>query len=105
MRVIAANTIKDYWNKYPRCEQSLKAWMQEAEKANWKLPQQLKSQFKSASILTGRRVVFNIMGNNYRLIVDIEFRLQIIFIVWFGTHSEYDLINAKTVSYVKTDKK
>ncbi len=105
MRVIASNTLKDYWDKYPRSEQSLKSWMQEAERANWKLPQQLKEQYKNASILTGKRVVFNIMGNSYRLIVDIEFRLNIIFVVWFGTHDEYDLINAKTISYAKTHKK
>ena len=56
-------------------------------------------------IRDSKRVVFNINGNNYRLIVDIEFRLKIVFIVWFGTHNEYDLIDAKTIEYVKSNKK
>lgn len=54
--------------------------------------------------MTGKRVVFNINRNKYRLIVDIEYRLKIVFFVWFGTHTEYDLNNAKTISYVKTNK-
>jgi len=69
------------------------------------LPQELKQQFKSASIISNKRVVFNINGNKFRLIVDIEFRLKIVFIVWFGTHNEYDLIDVKTIEYVKSNKK
>ena len=92
-------------SQYPESEIALRSWLQEVEKANWKSPQELKRQFGHASIVTGKRIVFNICGNKYRLIVDIEFRLQIIFIVWFGTHDEYDNIDAKKVSYVKTNKK
>jgi mRNA interferase HigB len=103
MRIIAVNTIKQYWKKYPDCEQALKSWIQEAERVSWNSPNALKAQFGSASIITGKRIVFNINGNRYRLIVDIEFRLQIIFIVWFGSHEEYDLIDSKTIGYVKTD--
>ena len=55
-------------------------------------------------ILSGKRVVFNIHGNSFRLIVDIEFRFKLVFITWIGTHKEYDKIDAKEVSYVKTDK-
>lgn len=104
MRIIATNTIREYWKDYPECEQALKSWVQEAQKATWHSPQELKGQFKSASIITGKRVVFNINGNRYRLLVDIEFRLQIIFIVWFGNHQEYDQVDAKKIAYVKTDK-
>ena len=104
MRIIATNTLKEFWKRFPECEQALKAWLQEAERAKWRNPQELKIQFGSASIITGRRIVFNINGNKYRLIVDIEFRLGIIFIVWFGTHDQYDFIDSKTVSYVKADK-
>lgn len=105
MRVIAANTIRDYWEKYPQTEQSLKSWLQEVEQSNWETPQSLKLKYRSASIITGKRVVFNINGNNFRLIVDIEYRLKILFVIWFGTHSEYDLIDAKTISYAKANKK
>ena len=73
--------------------------------AQWNSPNDLKVQFGNASILTNKRVVFNIHGNTYRLIVDIEYRLKIVFIVWLGTHKEYDKFNAKEISYVKTDKK
>jgi mRNA interferase HigB len=60
-------------------------------------------EIMNASVIGDKRVVFNIHGNKYRLIVDIEYRLQIIFIVWVGRHKEYDNINAKTITYVKTD--
>ena len=90
---------------YPDSEIALRSWLQEAERANWESPQDLKLQFGHASIVTGKRIVFNICGNTYRLIVDIEFRLQIIFIVWFGSHYDYDNIDTKKVSYVKTNTK
>lgn len=105
MRIIAINTVQEYWIEHPECEQALKAWIQEAQKANWQTPQALKNQFKSASIVTGKRIIFNINGNRFRLIVDIEFRLKIIFIVWFGDHKEYDQIDAKKIAYDKANKK
>lgn len=105
MRVIAVKTLKEYWCEFPPAEQSLLAWYEEATAANWNNPNELKSQYRHASVLTNKRVVFNIHGNAYRLIVDIEYRLKIVFVVWFGTHKEYDKIDAKNVSYVKADKK
>ena len=104
MRIIAVNTIREYWEEFPKSEQSLKAWVQEIEQSNWESPQALKLKYRNASILTGKRVVFNINGNKFRLIVDIEYRLKIVFIVWFGSHAQYDLIDSKTVKYVKTNK-
>lgn len=105
MRVIAIKTLRECWDKYPQSEQALLAWYEEIQIAHWNNPNELKTQYGNASILTDKRVVFNIHGNTYRLIVDIEYRLKIVFVVWFGTHNEYDKINAKTVSYVKTNKK
>lgn len=105
MRIIAIKTIKHCWAIHPSTEQSLKAWVAEVEEAQWENPQELKLQFGNASIITGKRVVFNINGNNYRLIVDIEYRLQIVFVVWFGSHDEYDKIDAKSIEYVKSNKK
>jgi mRNA interferase HigB len=105
MRIIAIKTLNDYREDFPRAEQALLSWYEEMEAANWSNPDELKSQYRNASILTNKRVVFNIHGNSYRLIVDIEYRLKIVFVVWFGTHSQYDKIDAKKVSYVKTDKK
>ena len=103
MRVIAVKTIKLYAKKKKDAAQSLFSWYEEACKAQWKNHNDLKKQFGSASVITDKRLVFNIHGNSYRLIVDIEYPLQIIFIVWVGTHKEYDNINVKTVQYVKTN--
>ncbi|MCU0326521.1 MAG: type II toxin-antitoxin system HigB family toxin [Spirosomaceae bacterium] len=101
MRVVAVKTLKNFWEKESLAEQALKSWYEEAEKATWKSPQELKQQYVNASILSNKRVIFNIHGNKYRLIVDIEYRLQIVFIVWIGTHDEYDKIDAKNINYVK----
>ena len=103
MRIIAVKTLKFYIKDFPKSEQPLLAWYDECESAEWNNSNELKAQFGSASILTDKRVVFNIHGNTYRLIVDIEYRLKIVFIVWFGTHKEYDKINAKKIDYVKAD--
>lgn len=103
MRVIAVKTLRDYWAKNPLCKQSLLAWYEEATAATWKNPNELKLQYRNASVINEKRVVFNIHGNSFRLIVDIEYRLQIVFIVWIGTHKEYDKINVEKVSYDKAD--
>lgn len=105
MRVLATNTLKAYGKRYPEAEEQLMVWYEKAEEAQWNNPNELKQKFGSASILSDKRVVFNIHGNKYRLIVDIEYKYKIIFILWFGTHKEYDKIDAKTISYAKADKK
>ncbi|MDI3319203.1 type II toxin-antitoxin system HigB family toxin [Pinibacter soli] len=105
MRVIAVKTLKEGCQKFPQAEQGLLSWYEEVEEAKWANPNELKTQYGNASVLTDKRVVFNNHGNSYRLIVDIEFRLKIVFIVWFGTHKQYDKIDAKKVSYVKANKK
>ncbi len=105
MRVIAVKTLKEWSVAYPKAEQSLLAWYQEVMVADWNNPNELKSQFQNASIISNKRVIFNIHGNSFRLIVDIEYRLKIVFIVWFGTHHEYDKIDSKIISYGKANKK
>lgn len=105
MRIIAIKTLKSYWEIFPQAKQALLSWHEEAAVAQWGHPNELKAQYHNASILTDKRVVFNIDGNSYRLIVDIEYRLKIVFVVWFGTHKLYDKIDAKKVGYVKTNKK
>ncbi|MBA3648845.1 MAG: type II toxin-antitoxin system HigB family toxin [Chitinophagales bacterium] len=102
MRVIAIKSIKLYTEKKREAEQSLFSWYDEARLAHWKNHNELKQQVGNASVIGKKRAVFNIHGNKYRLIVDIEYRLQIIFIVWLGTHEEYNKIDAKTIAYVKT---
>jgi mRNA interferase HigB len=79
----------------------LAAWYAEVEKASWKDTAELKMQFRSASILSRERVVFNIKGNDYRLVVAINYHYQILLIIWLGTHKEYDKIDATMVVYEK----
>ncbi|WP_397473742.1 type II toxin-antitoxin system HigB family toxin [Pusillimonas sp.] len=97
MRVIAISTLRQFWEEHPAAEQPIKAWVDEANQANWAQPSDIKKHYRSASILKNRRVVFNIKGNDYRLIVAIAYRLGIVYVKFIGTHAEYDKINAETV--------
>lgn len=97
MRIIAKRTLRDFWVKHADCEQQLKAWFREAEKSGWKNIQDLKADYPSASILPDNRIVFNIKGNRYRLIVKFNFDSQLGWIRFIGTHAEYDKINANTI--------
>lgn len=101
MRIIKEKTLSEYCRlgKYAKAEEPLKAWIYEVKFSTWKNANELKAKYRNASIIGSKRVVFNIKGNDYRLIVDVEYKLKIVFIVWFGTHKEYDKIDAKTVSY------
>ena len=103
MRVISVKTIKTFARKNKTASQPLLAWHEEIIKATWKNHNELKVQFGNASILSDKRVIFNIHGNRFRLIVDIEYRIGIIFVVFIGSHKEYDLIDSKTVKYVKAN--
>lgn len=100
MRVIAVATLRAFWERHPDAEQPLKAWYQEAANANWTQPADIKAQYRSASVLKNRRVVFNIKGNDYRLIVAIAYKLQIVFIKFVGTHKEYDAVDAESVEVI-----
>ena len=97
VRVIAVTTLRSFWQKHPDAGQPLKAWFEEVTKASWSQPSDIKAQYRSASVLKNRRVVFNIKGNEYRLIVAIAYGLQIVYVKFIGTHSEYDAVDAHTV--------
>jgi mRNA interferase HigB len=97
VRVIAKSTLREFWKKHPDCEQQLKSWYQEAEKSDWQSMNEIKREYPSASILAGNRVVFNIRGNNYRLIVKINFQYQMTWIQFIGTHKEYDKVDATKI--------
>lgn len=83
--------------KYWDAKGPIEAWHAEALKANWASPQELKAQFRTASVLKNSRVVFNIGGNKYRLMVAIDYRRQAMFVKFIGTHQEYDCIDAENV--------
>jgi mRNA interferase HigB len=97
MRVIAKKTLREFWQRHPDSEQQLKSWFQETENAIWENPNQIKQMYPSASILNNNRVVFNIKGNNYRLIVKINYDFQMVWIRFVGTHAEYDRINVEKI--------
>ncbi len=97
MRIIARRTLREFWTKHPDVEQALKAWHREVERADWVHPGELKAAYPSASILANDRIVFNIKGNHYRLIVQINFAYRICFIRFIGTHADYDKIDATTI--------
>jgi mRNA interferase HigB len=75
----------------------LKAWYEEATNAAWAQPADIKARYRSASVLKNRRVVFNIKGNDYRLIVAIAYRLQVVYIKFVGTHKAYDTVDAESI--------
>lgn len=95
-RIIAKSTLREFWEKHNDAEQYLKTWYENAKKSNWKSPTDVKNTYANASILKNGRVVFNIKGNSYRLIVQFNFERQWAFIRFIGTHQEYDKINAET---------
>ncbi len=83
--------------RHPDAEQPLKAWLEEATNASWTQPSDIKERYRSASILKNRRVVFNIKGNDYRLVVAIAYKVQVVYVKFVGTHKEYDAVDAETV--------
>ena len=97
MRVISIKILREFWEKHSDCEQQLKAWYKEANKAEWKNPNEIKLEYPSASILNDNRICFNIKGNNYRLIVRINYDYQMVWIRFIGTHSDYDKIDANKI--------
>lgn len=97
MRVISRRTLKDFWEKHADAEQPLKAWFHETKAARWRSFADIKGRYRSADALPGNRVVFDIKGNTYRLIVRIHYNTGIVFIRFIGTHAEYDKIDATTL--------
>ena len=97
MRIIARGTLRDFWLNNANAEQPLKSWLREAAQADWAGPHEVKAQYGNASVLKGSRVVFNIAGNKYRLIVKYNFHYRIGYIRFIGTHAEYDEIDAESV--------
>ena len=100
MRIIAKRTLRQFWKMNPEFEDSkgqLEAWHSEVAKADWSTPQDVKAQFRSASIVKGSRIIFNIKGNDYRLVVKINYPYRIVYIRFVGTHKQYDKIDVENV--------
>lgn len=97
MHVISRKALKEYCEKIPAAKGNLDAWYAEAKAADWKSPHDVKAKYGSASILKDSRVVFNICGNNHRLVVRINYESATIFVRFLGTHKEYDQIDAGSI--------
>jgi len=99
MRIIAFRTIREFYQnkKYKDSELSLRSWYHDVKSADWQNLNELKEQYGNASVVGDGRVVFNIKGNTYRLVVAIDFEFQIVFIRFIGTHKQYEKINSKTI--------
>lgn len=93
MRIIAKRTLRAYWEKERRAEQPLRSWHAIAAAADWASPADVKAVYANASVVGNDRIVFNIAGNRYRLIVRFDFRHRIGFVRFVGTHADYDRIN------------
>ena len=97
MRVISEKALREFWKTHPDAEQALRTWLAIVNRAAWHSPDEIKREFATASFLANNRVVFNIRGNNYRLVVVAVYRIEHIYIRFIGTHAEYDRIDAETV--------
>lgn len=97
MHVISIKKLRNYWLRDRGAEGELKAWYAEAKNAKWKTPSDVKAKYRNASILKAGRVVFNISGNKYRLVVRINYSYNVVYIRFIGTHKEYDKIDAENI--------
>ncbi len=97
MRIISRKALKTFWMRHADAQQALQAWYADVKRANWRGPADVKRIYKNASILPNNRVVFNIKGNRYRLVVAVNYPARIVYIRFVGTHAEYDKIDATTI--------
>lgn len=100
MRVIAKSTLVKFWSQpdYKDSEGALQSWYDEALKAIWTIPQDIKAHYRNASICGNNRVVFNVAGNKHRLVVEMQYQAGIVWVKFIGTHAQYDQINVENVN-------
>jgi mRNA interferase HigB len=97
MHVIARRRLREFWEAYRDAEQQLKSWCAEARHAEWERPHDVKEQYPAASIIRNNRVVFDICGNKYRLVVLIKYEFKMVYVRFIGTHAEYGRIDAEEI--------
>ncbi len=97
MRIISKKKLKDFWEIHSDAEQQLRAWYIKTKQAQWSAPTDVKTDYRNASFTANNRVVFNIKGNRYRLVVAINYNFGVVYIRFVGTHKEYDKIDVTTV--------
>lgn len=97
MRIIALRALREFWTTHADAEEALRAWYADARQADWRSPADIRITYANASILPNNRVVFNIRGNRYRLVVAINYTFGIVYVRFVGTHAEYDKVDANTI--------
>jgi mRNA interferase HigB len=97
MHVISVRTLRRYWERHASAKEPLKAWYDDTRQRSWSSPAELQKDYPNASILPGNRVVFNIKGNQFRLVVRINYHSKTVFVRFIGTHAEYDRIDAAQI--------
>ncbi len=97
MRIISRKALREFWNRHPDAQEPLRAWHSRTKKAVWETPIDVKADYANASIIANNRVIFNIRGNHYRLVVAIDYQYGIVYIRFVGTHTDYDQIDAATI--------
>lgn len=97
MRIITKGTLRDFWERNPTAVLPLQVWYKETKEANWQSPNEVKAQHGNASIVGSNRVVFNIKGNDFRLLAAINYGTGIVYIRFIGTHKQYNSIDATTI--------
>ena len=97
MRIISRRALREFWSRHPNAEQPLRAWYANTKNADWKTPSDVKAIYRNASFVENNRVIFNIKGNSYRLVVAIDYQSGIVYIRFIGTHQAYNKINVATI--------
>jgi len=97
MRIIALRALREFWHEHPDAQVPLRAWYALASRARWRSPAEVKAAYGNASIVANNRIVFNVKGNDYRLVVAVHYNRGLMFIRFVGTHRDYDRIDAATI--------
>jgi mRNA interferase HigB len=97
MRIISRKALREFWEIHPDAQQPLRAWYADVKKADWQSPTDIKNVYRNASIVANNRVVFNIKGNKYRLVVAVQYEYRLVYIRFVGTHQAYDKIDVTTI--------
>lgn len=97
MRIISRKALREFWDVHLDAEPHLREWLQAVQPVSWRTPQEIREQFPRASFVGSNRVIFNIRGNRYRLVVAISYAYGIIYVRFVGSHAEYDRIDVETV--------
>jgi mRNA interferase HigB len=97
MRIISRKMLREFWERHPDARQPIQAWYDDTRRAHWNSPADIKAVYRNASIVGNNRVVFNLKGNRYRVVIAIQYDYGIVFIRFVGTHEEYERIDVTTV--------